>query len=180
MFGSGSARRCRADEREGLVPGDRHDSDRWRRRRPSGGSAGPASPGRSRSSRSSSVTVCAAKNSGVQRLAVASQATALAPFSQNSKDEVCFGSGQAQPGQSKPSGWFMRSSVALPLIGMPCSVSAWPVACSAPQPPAGSRYPQFLSLTFVGHPFTDRDVVRRSLIHGRGLSYGQVLAQSHD
>jgi len=31
-------------------------------------------------------------------------ATALAPFSQNSKELVCFGSGQAQPGQSTPSG----------------------------------------------------------------------------
>ncbi|WP_234711263.1 hypothetical protein [Sinorhizobium medicae] len=31
---------------------------------------------------------------------------ASAPFSQNSKDELCFGSGQAQPGQSNPSGWF--------------------------------------------------------------------------
>ena len=49
----------------------------------------------------------AAKNSGVVRLAVASQATALAPFSQNSNEDVCFGSGQAQPGQSKPCGWFM-------------------------------------------------------------------------
>ena len=39
--------------------------------------------------------------------AVASQDTAFAPFSQNSNDEVCFGSGQAQPGQSNPCGWFM-------------------------------------------------------------------------
>jgi hypothetical protein len=38
-------------------------------------------------------------------LAVDSQVIAFAPFSQNSKDEVCLGSGQAQPGQSKPSGW---------------------------------------------------------------------------
>jgi len=55
----------------------------------------------------SSLTVWAAKNAGVVRLAVASQVTALTPFSQNSKDEVCFGSGQAQPGQSNPCGWFM-------------------------------------------------------------------------
>jgi len=34
----------------------------------------------------------------------ASQAIALPPFSQNSNDEVCFGSGQAHPGQSKPCG----------------------------------------------------------------------------
>lgn len=55
------------------------------------------------------MTVCSAKNSGVQRLAVTSQATALPPFSQNSNDEVCLGSGQAQPGQSKPCGWFHAS-----------------------------------------------------------------------
>jgi hypothetical protein len=48
----------------------------------------------------------AAKNSGGQRFEVASQATALAPFSQNSNDEVCLGSGHAHPGQSKSSGWF--------------------------------------------------------------------------
>jgi hypothetical protein len=32
------------------------------------------------------------------------EAAALARFSQNSKELVCFGSGQAQPGESKPSG----------------------------------------------------------------------------
>ena len=63
---------------------------------------------------SSSVTVWAANTSGLARLAVASQATALAPFSQNSKDEVCLGSGQAQPGQSKPSGWLARMRVLPP------------------------------------------------------------------
>src|ERR1700675_394694 len=46
-------------------------------------------------------------NSGVVRLSVASHETALAPFSQNSNDEVCFGSGQAQPRQSNPCGWFI-------------------------------------------------------------------------
>ena len=34
----------------------------------------------------------------------------MAPFSQNSKELVCLGSGQAHPGQSKPSGWFIDSS----------------------------------------------------------------------
>ncbi len=34
-----------------------------------------------------------------------SQVIALAPFSQNSNEEVCLGSGHAQPGQSNPSGW---------------------------------------------------------------------------
>jgi len=38
------------------------------------------------------------KELGVVRLAVASHATALAPFSQNSNDEVCFGSGRRSPG----------------------------------------------------------------------------------
>ena len=39
--------------------------------------------------------------------------TAFAPFSQNSMAARCFGSssGQPQPGQSKPVGWLMRSSV---------------------------------------------------------------------
>ena len=44
------------------------------------------------------------KNSGVTRFVVASSATCLAPFSQNSKCERSpSGSGQAQPGQSNPS-----------------------------------------------------------------------------
>ena len=47
---------------------------------------------------------CAAKNSGVTRARVASLATALAPFSQNSAVlRSSSGSGQAQLGQSKPS-----------------------------------------------------------------------------
>ena len=48
------------------------------------------------------------------RATVASSATALAPFSQNSNREVVGGSGQAQPGQSKPSGWLSCSSVRAP------------------------------------------------------------------
>ena len=49
--------------------------------------------------------LCAAKNSGVARAVVASSATALAPFSQNSAACRCpsSGSGQAQLMQSKPS-----------------------------------------------------------------------------
>ena len=42
--------------------------------------------------------------SRVTRLVVASQVTALAPFSQNWKVDLCSLSGHAQPGQSKPSG----------------------------------------------------------------------------
>jgi hypothetical protein len=61
----------------------------------------------------------------------------LAPFSQNSKELVCLGSGQAQPGQSKPWGWFIESSALEPFSAMLCSRSARAVAWSAPQPPAG-------------------------------------------
>ena len=57
--------------------------------------------------------LCAAKNSGSARRVVASSATALAPFSQNSAVCRCptSGSGQAQLMQSKPSAWLSRSSV---------------------------------------------------------------------
>ena len=48
------------------------------------------------------------------RRGVASSATALAPFSQNSACERSPGSGQAQPGQSKPSVWLTLSSVRAP------------------------------------------------------------------
>ena len=89
-------------------PSSRERNGRTPRHRPWDGSAVRPSRARSRSSSASSVTLCCAKNSGVQRFDVASQATALAPFSQNSKDDVCFGSGQAQPGQSNPAGWFMQ------------------------------------------------------------------------
>src|SRR5437762_12768794 len=88
----------------------------------------------------SSETVWAANTSGVARLDVASQVTALAPFSQNSNELVCRGSGQAQPGQSKPSGWFTDSSALEPLTSTLCSRSALAVARHAPQPPAGGLY----------------------------------------
>jgi hypothetical protein len=57
--------------------------------------------------------LCRAKNCSVIRSRVASSATALAPFSQNSARCRCSGSGsgQAQLMQSNPSGWFRRSSV---------------------------------------------------------------------
>jgi hypothetical protein len=60
--------------------------------------------------------VCVWKNSRVTRLEVASLATALTPFSQNSKVECGLRSGHAQPGQSKPRGWLARSSVPAPFI----------------------------------------------------------------
>ena len=55
-------------------------------------------------SRDSSATECAAKNSGVTRARVVSDASALAPFSQNSNRlRWSSGSGHAQLGQSNPS-----------------------------------------------------------------------------
>jgi hypothetical protein len=71
---------------------------------------------------------------------VVSQATALAPFSQNSNELVCFGSGQAQPGQSNPSGWFIDRSDLPPLTIALSSRSAFALACKAPQPPAGASF----------------------------------------
>ncbi len=84
------------------------------------------------------LTVCAAKNSAPMLREVVSQATAFAPFSQNSNDEVWRGSGQAQPGQSKPSGWLVFSSARVLVPGAPCSRTMRPAAASASQPPAGA------------------------------------------
>jgi hypothetical protein len=85
----------------------------------------------------SSDSVCCAKNSGVVRLEVASQVIALAPFSQNSNEEVWRGSGQAQPGQSKPSGLLARCSASTERATAIWSRIALATARSAPQPPAG-------------------------------------------
>ncbi|MNT28299.1 hypothetical protein D3C72_1639780 [compost metagenome] len=84
------------------------------------------------------MTVCAAKNSGVTRFLVASHVTALAPFSQNWKVDVWALSGQAQPGQSKPSGLLVRNSSTGASAIRIWSATAWAVALSAPQPPAGA------------------------------------------
>ena len=64
----------------------------------------------------------------------------FAPFSQNSNELVCSGSGHAHPGLSKPSGWFIDSSVSEPFSTTLCSRSACATARSAPQPPAGLSY----------------------------------------
>jgi hypothetical protein len=69
------------------------------------------------------------KNSRVTRRLASSQVTTLAPFSQNSNELVWRGSGHAQPGQSKPSGWLIDKSAL-----------AFAVARKAPQPPAGGLY----------------------------------------
>ena len=56
---------------------------------------------------------CRAKKSGVTTRLVASSATALAPFSQNSANlRPPCSSGQAQPGQSNPLRWFSRTNAA--------------------------------------------------------------------
>src|SRR6202043_767380 len=88
----------------------------------------------------SEVTVWLAKNSGVTRFLVASHVTALAPFSQNWKVELCSLSGQAQPGQSKPSGLLVRNRVSGASTTPICSFTAFAVARRAPQPPAGWSY----------------------------------------
>jgi hypothetical protein len=80
--------------------------------------------------------VCPAKNAGVARLPVASHDTALAPFSQNSKDEVWRGSGQAQPGQSKPAGWLTRRRAEVSRPTAIWLLTARATAASAPHPPA--------------------------------------------
>ena len=78
----------------------------------------------------------AAKNPRVARRRVASAATALTPFSQNSNEDCGLRSGQAQPGQSKPSGWLARSKVRAPRPTMPCSRTWWKELARASQPPA--------------------------------------------
>ncbi len=77
-----------------------------------------------------------AKNSRVTRLPVASAATALAPFSQNSKVDACSLSGHAQPGQSKPSGWFCAKKVRYFVPGTRSFSNETATCLSAPQPAA--------------------------------------------
>src|ERR1700733_4294135 len=102
------------------------------------------------------------KELGVTFRFVSSKETAFAPFSQNSNELVCFGSGHAHPGQSKPSGWFIDSSVSEPFSRTLCSRSAWATARSAPQPPAGLLYgsktrPASGSLTWTAGLRTEED-----------------------
>ena len=83
--------------------------------------------------------LCAAKNSGVARVVVASSATALAPFSQNSAVCRCptSGSGHAQLMQSKPTSWFSLSSVRAVRFG-PIRSSDRFSATATPVTPAAS------------------------------------------
>src|SRR5688572_14499767 len=71
------------------------------------------------------------------RLVVASSATCLAPFSQNSKCERSrSGSGQAQPGQSTPPGWLIFNRVRTPRISPISDETVFSVAFIAGSPPA--------------------------------------------
>ncbi len=66
---------------------------------------------------------CSAQNSVPTTTGVASQVTAFAPFSQNSKLLRWLGSGQAQLGQSKPSFW-LSFSIVCPVRSRPIWVIA--------------------------------------------------------
>jgi hypothetical protein len=85
----------------------------------------------------SSETVYRANSSRLARNWVASQASALAPFSQNSSFLRSSASGNAQLGHLKPPGWFIASSALEPLPITLCCSSTLAVAPAAPQPPAG-------------------------------------------
>ncbi len=87
------------------------------------------------------------------------QETALTPFSQNSKDDPCSGSPQAQPGQSNPSGWLVFNSVRAPEIGAPDSSRRLPTLFKAPQPPAAfDALPMkpFLLMILLSRPILKR------------------------
>ena len=84
-------------------------------------------------------TGCAAKNAASTRFLVASQATALAPFSQNSawlRSETA-GSPHAQLGQSNPAAWFTRSRVRIDRTG-PISDSAYRIEAATPGTPTAA------------------------------------------
>src|SRR5690242_18041311 len=77
-----------------------------------------------------------AKKAASARALVVSAATALAPFSQNSKVERSCGSGQAQPGQSNPCFWLSSSSAREPRISPAWLRTCRTVCFTAGQPPA--------------------------------------------
>jgi hypothetical protein len=81
------------------------------------------------------------------------QAAALAPLSQNSKERVCFGSGQAQPGESKPSGWFMdRSDRRGPVLYQHFGVPGAPVFVRRDADSDGVRLPLLSYYSKLQHP----------------------------
>ena len=68
---------------------------------------------------------------------VASEATALAPFSQNSETaRWSSGSGQAQLGQSKPSVWLSSSKALVPRTGPAVFITCLRADATAGVPPA--------------------------------------------
>src|ERR1700761_1835521 len=85
---------------------------------------------------SSSVSVCSAKNSGVQRSFVNSQAVALAPCSQNSAAWGSAGLAHEQLTHWKPSGLFCLSRMRVPSSRMCASPSACATSLTDVQPPA--------------------------------------------
>ena len=96
-----------------------------------------------------SSTECRAKKSRSTRALVASSATALAPFSQNSA--VCrwsgSGSGQAQDMQSKPSVWLSLSSVFAVRAG-PIWLSARFIETATAVTPAAAFFGPWTSTSF--------------------------------
>ena len=111
---------------------------RLRDRSAADGSAAPAARDHNPSSSRSSVTVCSAKKSGVQRCGVSSQRVALAPFSQNSNGCGLAGLPQAQETQAKPSGLFCSESVLQKRPARaPSLLADAGHAAQDPHPPAG-------------------------------------------
>ena len=85
------------------------------------------------------------KNSSVTCFAVASEAMAFAPFSQNSvAARWSSGSGQAQEGQSKPSNWLSSSMALVPRMGPAVAMMCFIEDVTAGRPAAQV----FGSLTF--------------------------------
>src|SRR3569832_334656 len=94
----------------------------------------------------SSVTLCSAKNSGVVRLSVISQAVALAPFSQNSKGWGSAGLAHEQLTHMKPSGLFCFIRTSGPRSGISSWVNMLASATTDPHPPAALGGPSCSAL----------------------------------
>ncbi|CAH0304205.1 hypothetical protein SRABI128_04279 [Microbacterium sp. Bi128] len=72
-----------------------------------------------------SLTAFSAQKVSGTTTGVASQVTALAPFSQNSNALRWWGSGHAQLGQSKPSFWFIAMTVLRVRFSPICSMAGF-------------------------------------------------------
>ena len=88
----------------------------------------------------SSVIECCWKKSASTLLLVASHAIAFTPFSQKSTLPALGESPHAQPGQSKPPGWFARNNALTFLAAFSLLIKCLAELLSAPQPPAGEVY----------------------------------------